>query len=159
MNDHAILCIYPVVLKYMLSPVFFTRIADRSPLSVAISPSGSTTAGETYSLVCSATLHDRNPAGSPNSYIMPPPTFEWSFGPNGNAPLPSGMTATTTVFNSNNRAYTSTLQFSPLSQSHEGNYTCRLGVVSLVNSHNFTVVGTHLTRNEALCLLNFVASV
>ena len=126
---------------------------------MAISPSGPTTAGETYSLMCSATLHERNPGGSPNSYIMPPPTFEWSFGPNGNAPLPSGMTVTTTVFNLNNHTYTSTLQFSPLSQSHEGNYTCRLGVVNLVNSHEFTVMGTYLTCNEALCVLNFVASV
>ena len=114
----------------MLSPVFFIRIADGSPLSVAISPSGSTTAGETYSLTCSATLHSKNPSlPDPN---IPSPTFEWFFGPNGNDPLLSGLTPTPTVLSGG--TYTSTLQFSPLSPSHTGNYTCRLGAASLVNS-------------------------
>ena len=120
----------------MLSTVFFDRIAE--PLSVSISPSGSTTAGETYSLTCSATLHSRNPP-LPDPNIIPAPTFEWFFGPNGNAPLPSGLTPTETVLSSD--TYTSTLQFSSLSQSHEGNYTCRLGAGNLVNSIMFTVDG------------------
>ena len=70
---------------------------------------------------------------------MPPPTFEWFFGPNGNAPLPSGLTPTATVLGTDN-IYRSTLQFSPLSQSHTGNYTCRLGAGRLVNSNTFTVI-------------------
>ena len=70
---------------------------------------------------------------------MPPPTFEWFFGPNGNAPLPSSLTTPATVLNSH--TYTSTLQFSPLSQSHAGNYTCRLGAGRLVNSTMVTVNG------------------
>ena len=103
-------------------------------------PSGSTTVGETYSLTCSATLFepDHLPPDAPS------PTFEWFFGPNGNAPLLSGVTPMVTVLSSSNstsKTYTSTLQFSPLSQSHEGNYTCRLGPGSLVNSAIVTVHG------------------
>ena len=122
----------------MLSTVFFIHIAGLNSVSVAISSSGSTTAGETYSLTCSATLHHRNPSlPDPN---IPSPTFEWFYGPNGNAPLPSGLIPPTTVLSSS--TYTSTLQFSPLSQSHTGNYACRLGAGSLMNNDIFTVTGT-----------------
>jgi hypothetical protein len=102
---------------------------------VTISPStGSTatTAGERdYSLTCSSTLFDPDhlPSG------VPSPNFQWSFG--GSSSLPSGVTAMPTVMsssNSNSETYTSTLQFSPLSQSHAGMYTCRLGAGRLVNS-------------------------
>ena len=115
-------------LKCMLFPVFFARTND---ILVAISPSGSAIAGEIYSLTCSATLFPNSnpPLPDPN---IPSPTFEWFFGPNGNSPLPSGLTPTPTVLNGD--TYTSTLQFSPLSQSHSGNYTCRLGAGSLVNN-------------------------
>ena len=119
--------------------MYFTRITFGNSLSVAIILSGSTTAGETYSLICSATLHARNPPlPDPN---IPPPTFEWFFGPNGNALLPSGsgLTPTETVLRSG--TYTSTLQFSPLSQSHAGNYTCQLGAGRLINSAVVTVNG------------------
>ena len=122
--------------------VFFARMAGSTNVSVTVTPSGSTTAGETYSLTCSAALAARNPGGSPDSYVTPPPTFEWLYGPNGNAPLPSGLTQPTTEFNSGTRSYTSTLEFSQLSQSlHTGMYTCRLGVGSLVNSNAFAVNG------------------
>ena len=86
---------------------------------MTISPTGSTgTAGETYSLTCSATITP-NPLPSD----VPSPNFEWFFGPT-NSSLPSGVTLM--AANSGN-TYTSTLQFSPLSQSHAGMYTCRLG--------------------------------
>ena len=50
---------------------------------------------------------------------MPQPTFQWFFGPNGNDPLPSGVTPAETVLYSS--TYTSTLYtVSPLSQSHRG---------------------------------------
>ena len=121
----------------MLSIVFFTRIAGPNTPSVTISPSGSTTAGETYSLMCSATLHSGNPP-LPDLNI-PSLTFEWLFGPNGNAQLPSGLTTPSTVLSGG--VYTSTLRFSPLSQSHAGNYTCRLGGGSLMNSAIVAVDG------------------
>ena len=108
---------------------------------VAISSSGSNTAGESYSLKCSATLFDPVPLPSD----VPSPTFGWFIGPNGNASnsLPSGVTPMTTASSSNSTSitYTSTLQFSPLSQSHTGVYTCQLGAGSLANSANVTVNG------------------
>jgi hypothetical protein len=108
---------------------------------VTISPSpGSTatTAGERdYSLTCSSTLFDPDhlPSG------VPSPNFQWSFG--GSSSLPSGVTAMPTVMsssNSNSETYTSTLQFSPLSQSHAGMYTCRLGAERLTNDFMITQV-------------------
>ena len=96
---------------------------------MTITPSGSTgTAGETYSLTCSTTL---NSDSVPFPSDVPSPTFEWLFGPN-NSSLPSGVTPMATVENGN--TYTSMLQFSPLSQSHAGMYTCRLGPGRLANS-------------------------
>ena len=125
-------------------PVFFTYITGSRTVSVAISPSaGPSTAGETYSLTCSATLDHRNPhLPDPN---IPSPTFEWFFGPSGNTPLPSSLTSTETVLN--NITYTSTLQFSLLNQSHTGMYTCRLGARSLVNSHIVRVNGNNMYFN------------
>ena len=113
--------------------------------SVTISPStGSTTAGRTdYSLTCSATLFD--PSRLPSD--VPSPNFQWSF--DGGASIHSGVTATQTVMSSSNstsETYTSTLQFSPLSQCHIGMYTCRLGAVSLVNSAMVTVNGITVYR-------------
>ena len=105
---------------------------------VSISPSDSNTAGKNYSLMCSASLITKG------SYVqqsrdIPSQPFEWFFGPNGNATLPSGVTITAT---NNTISYTSILQFSPLSQPlHTGNYTCRLGAGRLVNSVMVTVNG------------------
>ena len=127
--------------------MFFTRIFPESSLSVNITPSGSSTAGETYSLICSATLtSNRNPP-LPDPTI-PAPTFEWFYGPNGDVPLPFGLAAPETVLSSG--TYTSTLQFSPLNQSHAGNYTCRLGVGSLVNNNVLAVDGKCLAIVEYL---------
>ena len=103
---------------------------------VIISSTGTGTAGETYSLTCSATLV--NPVPLPSNIATP--VFEWFFGPSGNATLPSGATPTVTVSGSGH-TYTSSLQFSPLNVSHTGNYTCRLGAGSLVNSSTVIVNG------------------
>ena len=102
---------------------------------VTISPSGSIgTAGETYSLTCSATTFDSISLPSD----VPSPTFEWFFGPNGTASLPSGVTPTPTMMD-NGTTYTSTLQFSPLSQYHAGMYICRIGTGTLASSSMVTV--------------------
>jgi hypothetical protein len=114
---------------------------------VIISPSpGSTatTAGEAYSLTCSSILIDpsRLPSG------VPSPNFQWSF--DGSSSLPSGVTAMPTVMsssNSNSETYTSTLQFSPLSQSHAGMYTCRLGAERLTNDFMITQVDGKFRMN------------
>ena len=114
---------------------------------VTFSPStGSTTttAGERdYSLTCSATLFEPSSL-TPQSGI-PSPNFQWSF--DGSGSLPSGVTAIPTVMSSSNSSsetYTSTLQFSPLSQAYAGMYTCRLGPGRLESSVMVTVNGTHI---------------
>ena len=103
--------------------------------------STATTAGDTdYSLTCSVPLID--PPSRPNN--VPFPNLQWSF--DGSTSLPSGVTATPTVYmsssNSTSETYTSTLQFnSPLSQCHVGNYRCRLGPGRLENSIMVTMNG------------------
>ena len=95
------------------------------PLSVDIGPvtispsaaSNTAIAGTSFSLLCSATVETQDDSPTPN--------FDWFFGPN-NASLPSGVTPMATVMGNGNN-YSSTLQFSPLQQSHAGMYTCRLG--------------------------------
>ena len=102
---------------------------------VTISPSGSTgTAGWTCSLTCSTTL---NSDSVPLPSDVPSPTYEWFFGPN-NSSLPSGVNPMGTIFN-NVDTYTSTLQFSALSESQAGMYTCRLGPGRLANHAMVTV--------------------
>ena len=102
---------------------------DLDPVAIFSSTgSTATTAGETdYSLICSSTLFE--PSHLPSNVTSP--NFQWSF--NGSASLPSGVTAMPTVMSSNSTSetYTSILQFSPLSQSYTGMYTCRLGAASL----------------------------
>ena len=113
---------------------------------VTFSPStGSTppTAGQRdYSLTCSSTLNsvsDLDPDRLPVN--VPAPRFVWSFGPSGSDPLPSGVTDMGTT-SSDNITFTSTLQFSPLSQSlHAGRYTSRLGPGRLVRNVVITVNG------------------
>ena len=119
---------------------------------VTIFSSGSGIAGDTYSLTCSATLFIPIPLPS----NIPSPTFQWSFcPPNFNPNLPSGVSpmGTTSSSNSTSITYTSTLQFSPLSQSHTGNYTCRLGAGSLVN--NATVAGKIMNLIVSFIKLSF----
>ena len=121
--------------------IFYPDNGTRDGFSVDISANayGSSTAGKTYSLICSATLYpNRNPPLPDPS--IPSPTFEWFYGSDGNAPLPSGLTFETTF---NGSTYISELEFSPLHQSHAGNYTCRLGAGNLVNNTIFTVTGKY----------------
>ena len=107
--------------------------------------SGSATPGETgYSLMCSTILV--NPVPLPCN--VPLPTFQWLFGPHGNAygSLPSGVTptATTSCTNSTGITYTSTLHFPRLNQHlHTGNYTCRIGAGRLANTFTIAVNGSY----------------
>ena len=88
-------------------------------ISVSIAPSGTTTAGERYSLECSATV-----TGSTDQ-----PTITW-LDPM-NSPVPSGMVTTTGSM--------STLTFNPLSASHAGTYTCRATVGSTMQTATMDV--------------------
>ena len=105
---------------------------------ITTSSSGSNTAGTVYSLTCSSTLRFDS---APLPVNVPAPRFVWSFGPSGSDPLPSGVTDMGTTSN-DSITFTSTLQFSPLSQCHIGSYTCRLGPGRLVTSTMVTVNGT-----------------
>ena len=112
----------------------FPQSVDFGPVNIYSSGSG--TAGKEFSLTCSATLTVKR--DSQQSSDIPSMPFEWSFGPN-NASLPSGVTP---VAINNGDTYTSTLQFSPLRQSHAGIYTCRVGAGRLLmNSTMVTVNG------------------
>ena len=72
---------------------------------------------------------------------VPLPTFEWFFGPDNSSQLPSGVIVSNMMNSSN--TYTSTLEFSTLSESHSGLYTCRLGGNErLAANTNITVKGT-----------------
>ena len=119
---------------------------DHKVPPVTIFPSDSTgTAGETYSLMCSTTLHSDS---VPLPSDVPSPAFEWFFGPN-NSSLPSGVTPIATVENGN--TYTSMLQFSPLSQSHAGMYTCRLGPGRLANHAMVAINGMLMNIIKKYC--------
>ena len=93
-------------------------------VSVTITPSsGSPTAGETYSLVCSATV-----SGTSDT---PVPSYQWLVGPSDNRqPLNNGNSITV---NSN------MVQFSTLKTSHGGMYTCQVTVGDLVMKAASTV--------------------
>ena len=108
-------------------------------------PAGSTPpiAGQRgYSLTCSTILNSDSSVDPERLPVnVPAPRFVWSFGSSGSDPLPSGVTDMGTT-SSNNITFTSTLQFSRLSQPlHAGNYTCRLGPARLVNNVIIAVNG------------------
>ena len=89
-------------------------ITTPPPVGVSILPSGTTIAGGTYSLECSATG-----TGSTDQ-----PTITW-LDPMNNS-LPSEMVTTTGSM--------STLTFNPLAASHAGTYTCRAMIGSLTQN-------------------------
>lgn len=84
--------------------------------SVSITGHDTGTSGKIFSIACSTEVVTRSDS--------PYPYFEWFFGPSNNS-LPSNVAALAVT--KVGIIYTSTLQFSPLSQSHTGIYTCRLG--------------------------------
>ncbi len=84
----------------MLPTVNFDRYPN--PVNITLSPSGRSIAGDTVSLMCSVTLVD--PIPLPTN--VPCPVFEWFFGPNGSAPLPSGLISRANV---SGYTFTSTL--------------------------------------------------
>ena len=94
-------------------------------------------AGEiNFTLECSAYIM------SPLPVNVPVPKFEWFSGPD-NSSLPSQSGVTISNVTSSHSTYTSALQFSTLSESHSGLYTCRLGGNErLAANTNITVKGT-----------------
>ena len=101
--------------------------------AVTIAPSGGSntvTVGTNFSLVCSAIVETQSDS--------PTPIFKWFYGTN-NGSVPFGALAMATVMGSVN-TYISTLQFSPLQESHAGMYTCRLGGNARLASNAIIIV-------------------
>ena len=114
------------------------------------SPSGSNTgtAGTSFSLECSATVEIQ--ADSPTT------EFEWFYGTNNGSVLP-GATAVATVLGSGN-TYTSTLQFSPLQESHTGIYTCRVGRNARL-ANNITIAVNRVFLSPLLPSRNYLLNI
>ena len=90
-------------------------------MSVTISPSGSPTAGETYSLQCSVTV-------SGTSDVL---SYQWLLGPSNNRQTLNNDSSITV--NSN------MVQFPTLRTSHGGMYTCQVTVGDLMVETSSTV--------------------
>ena len=86
---------------------------------VSIHPSGSATAGESYTLECTVTV-----TGSTDQ-----PAITWLMGPM-NREVTAGIVTTGSV---------STLTFNPLAASHAGTYTCRATLGSAMDSASRTI--------------------
>ena len=104
------------------SPSIVDELSTPQPasISVSITASGTNTAGQTYRLVCSATV-----TGSTDQ-----PTFTW-LDPMNNS-VPSGMVTTT--------GNMSTLTFSPLAISHAGTYTCRVTAGGVTETQTYDII-------------------
>jgi hypothetical protein len=100
-------------------PVSPTNEATPTITDVSITPSGTATAGESYSLECTVTV-----TGSTDQ-----PMITWLMGPMNNM-ITSGVMITGSM---------STLTFNPLLGSHAGTYTCRAAVGSAVDSASRTI--------------------
>ena len=95
-------------------------------LVVQVTPSGSNTAGEQYTLTCSASVDGTTDTLS----------FQW-LGPDGM------MLTTTDSLMITDTPSASILQFDPLQSSHEGNYICQVtvGTVTEMRSTQVNVQG------------------
>ena len=91
-------------------------------LVVAITPSGSNTVGEQYTLTCSASVG--------GTAVVP--SFQW-LGPDGT------MVTTTDSLMITDTPSSSILQFDPLQSSHEGNYTCQVTVGTVTEMRSIQV--------------------
>ena len=109
--------------------LLFVSIPYSVSISVSIAPSGTNTAGETYSLVCSVTV-----TGSTDT-----PTITW-LDPM-ISQVPSEMVSTTGSM--------STLTFDPLSASYAGTYTC----IAAVGGEVYTDVKEVTVQSELLIVL------
>ena len=106
-----------------------------SPTFIAFSirniPSGTQTAGEMYSLTCSIAVTEG---------VVDTLTAHWS-GPGVNT---DGVTATNLSILTLGilSTFTLDLTFTPLRQSHDGDYTCRADLATFIDSSNTGVVTT-----------------
>ena len=108
----------------LLSP-YFSPLALPPP-EVTITPDGSTTAGDVYTLTCNATVVENLAVG---------PDIEWLYS---NGTTVEGANITVVMMTSN--VFTCNLTFSPLRTSDGGQYICSTGInvssISLVTNSN-----------------------
>ena len=95
------------------SSSFFLTTLDLPVPEVAIHSTGNTTAGEMYTLSCTATVLN----------LVLVPTIQWEYS-NGSA-VEGGSTFTVSDMVTSGNTTTHNLTFSPLRTSHGGEYTCR----------------------------------
>ena len=97
----------------------FTTPQPSPTVTITVTSSGSATAGENYTLECTATV-----TGSSDQL-----DFTWLMSPM-NSKVTSGVVTTGSM---------STLTFHPLAASHAGTYTCRAALGSAMDSASRTV--------------------
>ena len=121
--------------------------AQNIAISVSITASGTSTAGQTYRLMCSA-----NVTGSTDQT-----TFTWLHNS-------SNITSDICRMDTGDGSYSSNLTFSPLSVSHAGTYTCKVtaGGVTETQTIILTVNGidnlNNLFKNNILKYILFLFS-
>ena len=97
------------------------------------------TIGELFNLTCSV---DISPYPLPDN--VKPPTFEWTNDTANQIILPSVLLTTSNTTTSS-ATYSSILQFSPLLESHSGNYTCKVGGNEILQANaTLNVTGAHV---------------
>ena len=104
-------------------------------ISVTIAASSTNTAGQTYMLVCSATVTETT--------SDPQLTFTWLHYGSDITPDTTYTRMVSTAMDPGDCSYSSTLTFSPLAVSHAGTYTCRVtagGVTETQTNSDETVV-------------------
>lgn len=117
----------------VLESIICNNTVDSSRPVITPSTQNTGTVGQLFSLTCS--FHITSSYHVPN--YTEPPTFEWTHSITNETIL---LPATASVPPSNpteagaSGTYTSTLQFSPLLESHTGNYTCKVGGNGLLNA-------------------------
>ena len=96
-------------------PLFFSTLSLPSP-EVIISPDGSTTAGDVYTLTCSARVVE-------NLFVEP--NIQWLYT---NGAIVGGTNVTIGTTRMTGDVFTRNLIFCPLHTSHGRQYTCRTSI-------------------------------
>ena len=99
---------------------------------MAIHGTGNSTAGEVYTLNCTATVVEN---------LVVVPTIQWEYS-NGSA-VEGGSTSTLSDMVTSGNTTTHNLTFSPLQTSHGGEYTCR----AIINIPSISISGLNSSKS------------
>ena len=134
-----ITCIYNYSHSYILFGLVLIHVVS---ISVAITPSGSPMAGETYSLECSCSVNGTSDT----------PSYQWLVGPPDNRTLLNSDGPWTIYSNSTS----SMLQFTTLRATDGGEYTCQVSVGGALAETTNTMEISRKYSNHAyfiMCML------